>query len=120
MEMQLEYCYQIYLKSLTVFLTSLFAKLHAYGFKFAALRLAHSFFTNKKQRNKIYSSYSSWKKYFNIFLCPVLRDKIMSDIDFVNYVDSVKSWKWFPDNQSKQIKINATSLLVTMNKMIQE
>ena len=37
----------------------LLAKLHAYGFSFAALRLIHSYLTNRKQRTKVNSSYSS-------------------------------------------------------------
>ena len=37
----------------------LLAKLHAYSFSFAALRLIHSYFTNRKKRTKVNSSYSS-------------------------------------------------------------
>ena len=38
----------------------LIAKLHAYGFSLAALRLVRSYFSNRKQRTKINESYSSW------------------------------------------------------------
>ena len=38
------------------------AKLHAYGFSFAALRLIHNYLTNRKQRTKVNSSYSSWEE----------------------------------------------------------
>ena len=38
------------------------AKLHAYGFSSAALRLMLSYLTNRKQRTKINSSYSSWEE----------------------------------------------------------
>ena len=40
----------------------LLAKLHAYGFSIAALRLIHSYLTNKWQRKKINMSYSFWEK----------------------------------------------------------
>ena len=37
----------------------LIARLHAYAFNFAALRLTHSYFINKKQRTRINSNYNS-------------------------------------------------------------
>ena len=46
----------------------LLAKLHAYGFSFAALRLIHSYLTNRKQRTNVNSSYSSWEEIlFGVF-----------------------------------------------------
>ena len=38
----------------------LIAKLNAYGFSLTALKLVHSYLSNRKQRTKINSSYSSW------------------------------------------------------------
>ena len=40
----------------------LLAKLHAYGLSIAALRLIHSYLTNRWQRTKINMSYSSWEE----------------------------------------------------------
>ena len=40
----------------------LLAKLYAYGFSFVALRFVHTYLTNRKQTNKINSSYSYWKE----------------------------------------------------------
>ena len=65
------------------------AKLHAYGFDKASLRLMHSYLTNWYQRVKINNSYSLWSPIkhrvpqgsilgpilFNIFLCEVLYNR---------------------------------------------
>ena len=40
----------------------LLAKLHAYGFSISALRMIHSYLTNRKQRTKIHFIYSSWEE----------------------------------------------------------
>ena len=62
---------------------SLLAKLHAYGFSIAALRLIHSYLTNRRQKTKINFSFSSSEEIvfgvpqgsiigpllFSIFLC---------------------------------------------------
>ena len=42
----------------------LIVKLHAHGFRFAALRLMHSYLTNRKQITKIIQAIVSGKKYF--------------------------------------------------------
>ena len=77
----------------------LLAKLHAYCFCFAAQRLIHSYLTNRKQRTKVNSSYSSWEEIlfgipqgsilgpllFNIFLCDMFF--AMNDINFASYAD---------------------------------
>ena len=71
------------------------AKLHAHGFHFVALRLMHSYLTNRKQRTKIKSGYSSLEKVLfrgssrintrTFILCDMLF--VMGDIDFANYAD---------------------------------
>ena len=77
----------------------LLAKLHAYGFSFAALRLIHSYLTNRKQRTKLNSSYNSWEEIlfgvlqgsilepllFNIYLCDMFF--VMNGIGFASYAD---------------------------------
>ena len=40
----------------------LITKLNAYGFSLPALKLAHSYLSNRKQRAKINNAYSSWEE----------------------------------------------------------
>ena len=77
----------------------LVAKLHAYGFSIAVLKLIRSYLTNGKQRTKINLSYSPWEEIlfgvpqgsilgpllFNIFLCDLFF--IMNETDFASYAD---------------------------------
>ena len=77
----------------------LLAKRHAYGFSIAALRLIHSFLTNRWQRTKINMSCSSWEEIifgvpqgsilgpllFNMFLCDLFF--IMKETDFSSYAE---------------------------------
>ena len=75
------------------------AKLHAYGFSLRALRLIHSYLTNRKQRTKVNGKYSSWEVILfgvpqrsileplllNIFLCDLFL--IMKETSFASYAD---------------------------------
>ena len=75
------------------------AKLHQYRFSLRALRLIHSYLTNRKQRTRLNGNYSSWEEIlfgapqrsilrpllFNIFLCDF--SLIMKETSFASYAD---------------------------------
>ena len=77
----------------------LLANLNTYGFSLQALRLMQSYLSNRKQRTKINSEFSSWEQILfgvpqgtilgplliNIFLCDLFF--IMNDVDFASYAD---------------------------------
>ena len=77
----------------------LIAKLNVYGFSMAAIRLIQNYLSNRKQRTKINTEYSSWEEIlfgvrqgsilgpllFNIFLCDIFL--IMNDFDIASYAD---------------------------------
>ena len=118
----------------------LLAKLHAYGFSIAALRLIHSYLTNRWQRTKINMSYSSWEEIIfgvpqgSIFLYDLFF--IMKETDFSSYADdntpyvtadtieevikllereSTMLFNWFSDNQMKA-NISKCHLLVNKKR----
>ena len=70
------------------------AKLHAYGFSLRALRLIRSYLTNRKQRTRVNSGYSSFvvpqgsivgPLLFNIFFCDYFL--IMKETSYASYAD---------------------------------
>ena len=83
----------------------LLAKIHVYGFSIAALRLIHSYLTNRKQRTTVNLSYNPWEEIlcgvpqgsilapllFNIFLCDLFF--IINETDFASYADDYRSYR---------------------------
>ena len=77
----------------------LIAKLNTYGFGIAALRLIQNYLSNRKQRAKINTEYSSWEEILfgvlqgsilgplliDAFLCDLFL--IMNNFDIVSYSD---------------------------------
>ena len=77
----------------------LIAKLHAYGFDLASLKILQDYLTNRKQRTNVGSFYSSWEKIlsgvpkgsilglllFNIFTCDIFL--ILKTTNFTGYAD---------------------------------
>ena len=80
----------------------LIAKLNAYGLDLALLKILQDYLTNKKQRTKVDSFYSSWEKIpsgvsgvpqssilgsllFNIFMCEIFL--ILKTTSFTSYAD---------------------------------
>ena len=77
----------------------LIAKLHAHGLDLALLKILQDYLTNRKQRTRVDSFYSSWEKIlsgvpqdsvlgpllFNIFMCDMLL--MLKTTSFTSYAD---------------------------------
>ena len=114
------------------------AQLHVYGFSLRALRLIHSYLTNRKQRTRLNGNYSSWEEILfgvpqvpQVFLCDLFL--IMKETSFASYADdntpyvtaenldevikslekdSIKLFQWFSNNQLKANHENVIFWLV--------
>ena len=102
----------------------LLAKLNAFGFSIAALRLVQNYLSNRKQRTKINSDFSSWEEIlfgvpqgpvlgtllFNIFLCDLFF--IMNENDFASYADD--HTPYVVGNNVQNIIINLQNASLTL------
>ena len=102
----------------------LIAKLHAYGIDNNSLRFIHDYLTNRKQRVKINSSYSSWRDIicgvpqgsilgpllFNVYLCDLFL--LVDNIDIASYADDTT-----PYNSSDNIQSVINSLETASEKL---
>ena len=97
----------------------LIAKLHSYGISLASLKLLTDYFTNRKQKIKLETSYSSWEDIkhgfpqgsilgpllFNIFVCGVFL--MLNHTYFASYAD---------DNTPYTVNENAEELIRTLEQ----
>ena len=98
------------------------AKLHAYGFDKASLRLMHSYLTDRYQRVKINNSYSLWSlikhgvpqgsilgpTLYNIFLCDMLF--MVDNIDIASFADDNTPYSVGKSQCDLETKLQKTSV----------
>ena len=95
-------------------------KLHAYGLNLTSLKILQDYLTNRKQRTKVDSFYSSWEKIlsgvprgfilspllFNIFLCDMFL--VLKTTRFNGYAD---------DNTPFVVKENKTNVIKALENI---
>ena len=107
----------------------LIAKLHAYGFDYKSLLLIHNYLSNRNQRVKVNSTYSSWSEIINgvpqgSILGPVLFNIYLSDLflftsnsEIANYADDNSPYAFKQDIESviKKLEEDSQSLIEWVN-----
>ena len=97
----------------------LLAKLNAYDFSLKALRLIQSYLSNRKQRTKINSEFSSWEEIFlglpqGAILGPLMFKKFLCDLFFImNNVDDDNT-PFFVSNDLDKVIIKLKSVSKTL------
>ena len=98
----------------------LIAKLHSYGISLASLKLPTDYLTNRKQRTKVETSYSSWEDIehgvpqgsilgpllFNIFVCDMFL--MLEHTYFASYAD---------DNTPYTVNENTKEVIQTLEQI---
>ena len=103
----------------------LIAKLHAYGLDLASLKILQDYLTNRKQRTKVDSFYSSWEKIlsgvpqgsilgpflFNLFMCDMVL--ILKTTSFTGYANDNTTLlvREYTTNVSKALEDNGENLI---------
>ena len=99
----------------------LIAKAHAYGYDYNALRLIHNHLSNRNQRVKVNSNYSSWSEIINVIpqgsiIGPVLCNIYLSDLflftsnsEIANYADDDSPYVFKQDIESVITKLGEDS-----------
>ena len=107
----------------------LIAKIHAYGFDYKSLLLIRNYLSNRNQRVKVNSTYSSWSEIINgvpqgSILGPVLFNIYLSDLflftsnsEIANYADDNSPYAFKQDIESviKKLEEDSQSLIEWVN-----
>ena len=96
------------------------ATLHAYGIDLTSLNILQDFFTNRKQRTKVDSSYSSWKKILSgvpqcSILGPLLFNIVVCDMFFILKTSSFTGYAH--DNTPFVVRDNTSNVIKVLEEI---